>query len=364
MIVRIRSINTLLYSLVVFCTTSGFSQPEEYFPLPARSGFEQLLSQVQAYQQTITQSNASDFIIGGRRASESEFPSVVALIDSEGKAYCTGTLITPSIVATAAHCVFDLSQQQSPVYKALLKQQAEWSKESFKREFAPFSRDYLSRLAKQGLHLRINGKNHFNIGSRVSVASSWLSYSESVAKLTLFKRNEFSVSANDVSDRALIELKQPFSAIQIPALPTRQEVIAIHKGDYLTAVQVGFGLRKDPLTIKEEASSRKEYKANLASMYDDKYMVELPINMVFQGSEGFRAGIGLPGKSACFGDSGGPTFVQLKNKQWRFFASLSRGVSSTAKCGESDQTIWPDSASEQIKQTTEFVDVWLSETQK
>ena len=43
-------------------------------------------------------------IVNEKKAGKHEFPSIVALLDDDGKQFCGGTLVHKKFVASAGHC--------------------------------------------------------------------------------------------------------------------------------------------------------------------------------------------------------------------------------------------------------------------
>ncbi len=302
--------------------------------------------------------NKNDYIIGGRLANKQEFPSVVALIDESGRAFCTGNLIAPDIIATAGHCVLNLFYKESPDFKILSDKLNQPLKTSTLSDISTAIESVVIEN-KKNIHVRVLGENHFNLVQAIGVSKSWAEWNTDVAQYYLTGKRDIRYTGSNVTDKAIIRLNRKFSEVEIQVIISQQEMLAVKKGQYKKAIQVGYGYIKDPSIIEKNSETKEAAKIKLQALMDKKYIVELPVNTIFSGKEGLRAGIGKPGKAACYGDSGGPTFVQLNNGQWRYFASLSKSISKSGLCGENDENAWQSTASEQKKQTTDISDVWV-----
>lgn len=319
--------------------------------------FNRLWNQAKQYHEGATKTKSSSFIIGGRKASNEEFPSVVALVDELGRTFCSGNLIAPNIVATAGHCVLNLFQKTSADFKTL---KAQLPLEQ------PVNLEQLTNNINQvvesnhaNIHVRVAGKNYFDVVDSVATSLSWTEWNADIANYYLTGKRKIRHSSNSVSDKAIIRLNRSFHELDIPKIVNKRELEAIKQHQYTQAVQVGFGYIKDPDLIEKAVKNQAQAKVQLQELMDKKYLVNLPVNTVFNTKQGIRVGIGKPGKGACYGDSGGPTFVQLKNGDWRYLASLSKSVSNRSLCGESDANAWNETASETKKQTTDIADVWV-----
>jgi hypothetical protein len=355
----------IIFWLICNCLLANFAiANEKKFSLSDEliqktSNFEKLLKEAHRYHQHLgTKSKPDTYIVGGRLANTEEFPTAVALIEGPGTTFCSGNLIAPNLIATAGHCALNLFREDTNDFKSL-KGRLGAASASVNLEKIEPAIENLVNDNKHTIHVRILDKNYFDIVESVAVSSSWLQWNADIANYYLTGTREIRFNSNSVSDKAIIKLKRSFDEIAIVPMINQKELESVGEQQYKKAVQVGYGYIKDPTLIEKAAKNDADAKRQLLDLMDKKYLVELPVNTVLNISEGWRVGIGKPGKAACYGDSGGPTFVQLQSGQWRYLASLSKSVSRHGLCGENDQDAWKDTASKQTKQTTDIADVWI-----
>ena len=63
-------------------------------------------------------------VVGGEPAEQGDFPSTVALTDPYGEPFCTGTLVSPTTVVTAAHCLKAMPTSKTRVVYGYLHPEA------------------------------------------------------------------------------------------------------------------------------------------------------------------------------------------------------------------------------------------------
>jgi MYXO-CTERM domain-containing protein len=193
--------------------------------------------------QTITQP-----IFGGQNATACQWPTTVLLSG------CTGTLVHPQIVTTAAHC----------------------------------------------------GTNHktalFGESRAMPARRVAIEYCRVVTN-----------HRNTEDDRAFCKLVTPVTDVPIAPILMGCEVDILKAGQKV--VVAGFGDNSDD-----------------GSGFGTKRWVETTLRAAPDGN-GVR--VGGNGKAPCFGDSGGPAFVQLADGSWRAFGVDSVGLGDS--CGAGDR---------------------------
>ncbi|MBK7825352.1 trypsin-like serine protease [Nannocystis sp.] len=210
-------------------------------------------------------------IVGGEAAEGFEWASVVAVLtpDPDDKTFghlCSGTLVAPRIVLTAAHCIPpNADASKIEVY---------------------FGTQMTS-------HQRATGKR-FGLHPDACVDEC----------------------EPEAMDFAFVEIAQDVAGVKfIPPLTSQADWdFAMVRQQPITLV--GFGAVRDD-EVKGAAPLREDergYKRSVVTIID---------KFTAHGEEVIA---GSPGKDTCGGDSGGPAFVQVEDGSWRQVGVTSRGV--------------------------------------
>lgn len=200
-------------------------------------------------------------IVGGDEAGACEFPFAVAILeDDETPVMCTGTLVNPNVVTLAAHCV----NPDRPIVAVGFGEEGQ-------------------------------GK----VGPARTVAVE-----DCVGHPQYFEMG--------FPDIAYCTLSEPVEDIAIMPILAGCELDLLETGGEVTIVGFGstFGTYVNG-ELETEGVGSKRYTTQtidgVAPELDEVYMV---------GEDGSQ--------SACFGDSGGPSLIELPDGTWRVFGAASR----------------------------------------
>lgn len=202
-------------------------------------------------------------IVGGQEAGNCEWPSVVSILeDDETPVMCTGTLVHPNVVTTAAHCI----TAERPVVAVGFGEEG------------------------QG-----------DIGPQRSVGVI-----ECVGHPQYYQQG--------YPDIAYCMLAQPVTDVPIVPLLAGCEVDFLQPGDEVTIV--GYGASYG--TYNEDTGEVE------ATGVGPKRWITQTVDVVSPGFDEVDMVGGNGSQSACFGDSGGPALVELADGTWRVFGAASR----------------------------------------
>lgn len=228
----------------------------------------------------------NDAVVGGAPSAPGSWPATAAVIETGYGVVCTGTLIAPTVVMTAAHCV---------------------------TPYVP-------------THVRLNSVDGSQGGEYIAVAS-------------VTPHPDY--LANETSDIAVIQLQSP--ATTTPVIIASDCIATQALYDGAPTKIVGFGAT-DP-----QASVYTEQMYEVQSIIHDADCSEDFVNGVQTGCDSslrFMDGelmAGGNGVDSCNGDSGGPLYVLGNDGIWYVAGVTSRGVLTGQDCGNGGIYSRPDS---------------------
>ncbi len=235
-------------------------------------------------------------VVRGRAVAPGEWTQVLHIgrknAAGEVKYGCTGTLVTPRLVMTAAHCI-----EKEPPHQDCVRVKpprpgggsgpgiVEFRTVPFGVEFEPASAFVVKHpTAREGAR-----------AARIQVKNAWAN-------------PRFRDDLRGWADTALLELETPLEGV--PIVPILTDPTEIHAALRVgrEATIVGFG-RTSLFDLEGESRT-----ANVG---------EVTIRSVTSSEVELGGGSDVAGASP--GDSGGPAFVKLANGEWRVFGVTSRG---------------------------------------
>lgn len=251
----------------------------------------------------------SSNIIGGKLATEKfqQDNGIVGLVIIEStekgqtQAICTGTLIAPRVIVTAAHCLMRSSATAKQLVVAYFKSDmSAGQREDFIAvDGGAINENYMKGITNDNVH---------------DLNTSW----------------------NDI---ALIHLSKPApNYMKIAQLAGVNEDISLKAGDKL--ILSGFGITtpvineitKDPATGKDVVTPLKSEGSGVLRL-----VAGVPVTQITPENKEIilKQNATKTLKGACHGDSGGPAFIKSKSGKMIQVGVTSRGTEKLGNCTES-----------------------------
>jgi len=218
-------------------------------------------------------------IVGGKAATEAEIQATVALLSTQDQEpFCTGTLIAPRVVVTAAHCISEINDDKA----------------------TPEPPEKIA-VGVGSLEAKKTPKNKIYSVSKVVPHPSFPNMEESKDPTGLLHQH----------DIGLLVLSKPVEGMKpVPVLPFKQFDSVLKEGTPITIT--GYGVTDD-----ESAGVLFTAQTPYQRRSDSEFLA---------GRKGEP--------DSCNGDSGGPAYVSHDGKLFLIGATSRASANSTAACGE------------------------------
>jgi len=195
---------------------------------------------------------------------------------------CSGTLITPTVFVTAGHCTApDDSQGFGPPTYAVV---------FFSNELIVPDPDFTLDTRS------CDGIEGYPCGGANELA----------VRGTLYTHPQFDENAFFLHDLGVVVLDEPVSMPEYGALPELGALDSFHPGANTIFTQVGFGLQRS----FPDAAARKNVQERIR-LVAHPHLIQ--INGGYAGDYSLILSANASTGGQCFGDSGGPTFIDDSN---------------------------------------------------
>ncbi len=222
-------------------------------------------------------------VVDGRRATAGDLHGTVSLIDAEGVSGCTGTLVAPRVVVTAAHCLTEEDEETGAV---------------------------------TGL---IPVDDVFVVGGVVDVGDATETQTYAVTRIVVHPgypnegASTNTAGAGRDDDVALLLVDRDVAGLSVATIPSVEDAMASLEGSTDVVIS-GYGA-----TGPDRDDSGVLYIAE--TRFDGRYDAEIVLG-----------GGGTP--DTCPGDSGGPAYLIGDEGLWLVGVTSRAAEDSVATCGE------------------------------